>query len=350
MEKYAIIYGIESHQQDERTQMKNIRKDIADRAFKRVYLLCGTETYLVNQCRDMLRTAVLGADNADSGMNYSYYDGNTGFDVREMIETLNSFPFFADYRLVVVEDSGLFGSSGAEFAETVEQLPDTTVLVMTEQSPDKRTKLYKAIQKNGYICEFNPPDANEASAILKERFAAAGKRLSAVDLAYFVDYVGGDLFNMINEADKLIDYAGTRDTITEADINEICTMQIERKIFEITDNLVNHNKKEAMRIYYDLIALKESPLGILRFLMSQYNQMLLVRDAIDAGSADAQIAAECKLAPWLVKRLRSRMRNFSRRQILASLVQCINTEEAIKTGNIAENTGIEILLAILSAM
>ena len=298
----------------------------------------------------MLKTAVLGPENTDPGMNFSYYDGNSGYDVKEMIETLTSFPFFADYRLVIVEDSGLFGSAGAEFAETVEQLPETTVLVMTEQAPDKRTKLYKAIQKAGHVCEFNTPDANEASAILRERFTAAGKKISSAALAYFVDYVGGDLFNMTNEADKLIDFTGTRDTITEADINEICSMQIERKIFEITDNLINHNKKEAMRIYYDLIALKESPLGILRFLMSQYNQLLLVRDAIDAGSPDARIASECKLAPWLVKRLRSRLRNFTRRQILASLVQCLNTEESIKTGNIAENTGVEILLAILSAM
>ena len=333
--------------------MNNIRKDIESHSFKRVYLLCGTETYLINKCRDMLKNAVLGitgGGSGDSDMNYSHYDGNKGFDLKEMIESLNSFPFFADYRLVIAEDTGLFGASGAELADIVENIPATTVLVMIEESPDKRTKLYKAIQKIGYICEFSTPDASEAASILGRHFAGLNKRISSTALAYFIDYVGGDLLNLVNEADKLSDYTGDRDVITEADINAICTMQVERKIFELVDNLIGHNKKEAMKIYFDLIALKESPLGILRFLMSQYNQLLQIRSGIDSGSPDAKIASECKLSPWLVKRSRGRLRNFTRKQILTALVGCVNTEEAIKTGNIAENAGVEILLYSLASL
>lgn len=333
--------------------MNNIKKDIAAHSFKRVYLLCGTETYLINKCRDMLKEAVLGTgsnESPDSNMNFSYYDGNKGFDIREMIESLNSFPFFADYRLVIAEDTGLFGASGAELADVVEQIPDTTVLVIVDQSPDKRTKLYKAIQKTGYICEFKAPDAIEAAAIIGKHFAGLNKRISTATLSYFISYVGGDLLNLVNEADKLSDYTGSRDVITEADINEICIMQVEEKIFEIADNLINHNKKEAMKIYFDLIALKNQPLGILRILMKQYDQLLQVRSGIDAGHPDAKIASDCKLAPWLVKRNRAKLRNFTRRQILAALVQCVNTEEAIKTGNISESAGIEILLYGLAAI
>ncbi|MCR5321811.1 MAG: DNA polymerase III subunit delta [Lachnospiraceae bacterium] len=325
--------------------MNIIKKDIEAHSFKRVYLLCGSDIYLIHRCRDMIKKAVLGdIDADDSNMNFSYYDGNKGFDIKEMIENLNSFPFFSDHRLVIAEETGLFGASGAEFADMIEQIPDTTVLVIIDESPDKRTKLYKAIQKTGYVCEFTTPDAAEAAAIIGKHLSCLNKRISSSALAYFVDYVGGDLLNLVNEADKLADYTGTRDTITEADINAICTMQVERKIFEIVDNLIGHNKKAAMKIYFDLIALKESPLGILRFLMSQYNQLLQIRSGIDAGLPDARIASDCKLAPWLVKRSRSKLRNFTRRQILAALVQCVNTEESIKIGNIAESTGIEILL------
>ena len=328
--------------------MKNIKSDITNCTFKRIYLLYGSENYLINKCRDMIKTAVLGPDSSD--MNYSYYDGNKGFDIKDLTESATAFPFFADYRLVVVEDSGLFGASGAEFADTVETLPDTTVMIMIEQTADKRTRLYKSIQKAGYICEFKAPDALEAAGILGRHFNECGKKISSSALAFFVDYVGGDLLNLINEADKLSDYTGSRDTITEADIKAICTMQIENRIFEIIDNLISHNKKRAMQIYFDLIALKESPLGILRRLMSQYNTLLLIRDGIDAGKSDAQIASDGKLAPWQVKKNRPKLRDFDRRHILYALVQCANTEEAIKTGNIAENTGTEILLANLSSL
>ena len=331
--------------------MKNIQNDIAAHTFKKVYLLCGSETYLVNRYRDMLKNAVTeGQDPGSLTMNYATYDGNKGFDIKDLSESINSFPFFADHRLVVVSDSGLFGSEGADFAEDLDDMPDSTVLIFVEQSPDKRTKLYKAIQKCGYICEFSTPSPEETARMIGAHFAGYGKKASSATIDYFIDYVGGDLFHLVNEADKLCSYAGDRPQITEADINAICTMQIEKKIFEIIDNLMNHDLRGAMNIYFDLVALKESPLGILRVIMSQYNSLLLVRDGMDRNMSDAEIASSGKLSPWLVKKNRGKLRNCSRKQLLASLVACLNTEEDIKTGNLAESTGIEILLANLAAM
>ena len=348
--------------------MKNIESDIADRSFKRVYLLSGNETYLINQCRDRLKQAVLGetgndnpmggfgamsglgGDQSGSNMNFAQYDGNKGFDIKDLTESLMSFPFFADYRLVLAENSGLFGSAYADFADTVEQIPDTTVFVLIEEAPDKRTRLYKAIQKAGYVCEINTPDPANLARIVGKHFSELGKKISTGTLEYFIEYVGGDLLKLINEADKLSDYTGDRGSITEDDVRAICTMQIDNKIYEIIDNLINHNTARAMKIYFDLISLKESPLGILRLLMSQYNTLLLVREGMDERLPDDAIASSARLSSWVVRKNRAKLRDFTKRNILSSLVLCLNTEEDIKSGNIAESTGMEILLANLSSL
>ena len=327
--------------------MQNIDKDISERSFKRVYLLYGSETYLLNTYRDKLKAAVMGDGGSD--MNYACYNGNNGIDERELAESLMQFPFLSEYRLVVVEESGLFGKDN-DFPDIIAQIPDSTVLIITEKDADKRTRLYKAIQKNGYACEFTTPKPEELENIIGRMFREAGKKVSSHTVSYFVEYVGGDLFHLTTEADKLMDYTGSSAEITQKDIEAICTMQIERRIFDMVDNLIAHNRAAAMKIYFDLIALKEAPLGILRFLMSQYNSLLMVRDGMDRKLSEAESASETKQAPWLVKRNRAKLKNFTRNQILKSLVLMTNAEEQIKTGNLDENAGIEILLANLSVI
>ncbi|MCR5686281.1 MAG: DNA polymerase III subunit delta [Lachnospiraceae bacterium] len=327
--------------------MKNIDKDIKDRNFKRVYLLYGSESYLIIEYRNKLKAAVTG--NSPDNMNYAVYNGSNGIDERELYDSLMSFPFLAEYRLVVVEESGMFGKDN-DLAEIISQIPDSTVLIMVEKEADKRTKLYKAVQKYGYACEFSTPKPEELETILGNVFKEAGKKLSSHTLSFFVEYVGGDLFHLRTEADKLIDYTCGRAEITQKDIEAICTMQIEKKIFDMVDNLIAHNRSGAMKMYFDLIAMKEAPLGILRFLMSQYNSLLLIRDGMDRNLSDAQIASESKQAPWQVKRNKQRIRDYTRNRLLKCLVLMTNTEEQIKTGNLDEKAGIEILLANLSAI
>ena len=84
--------------------MKNLQEDIKTGNFRRVYLLCGDEAYLKIQYKDKLIKA-LNPD--DDTMNFSKYEGK-GIEVREMIDLCETMPFFADYRVILVENSGFF--------------------------------------------------------------------------------------------------------------------------------------------------------------------------------------------------------------------------------------------------
>ena len=82
--------------------MKNLQEDIKTGNFKNVYLLFGEEAYLKIQYKEKLIHA-LNPD--DDTMNFSKYEGK-GIEVREMIDLCETMPFFADRRVVLVENSG----------------------------------------------------------------------------------------------------------------------------------------------------------------------------------------------------------------------------------------------------
>ena len=80
--------------------MKTIDNDIKTGQFKQIYLLYGEEQYLIRQYRDKLKHA-LAAD--DDTMNFSAFSGSD-INQKEIIDLAETLPFFADRRLILIED------------------------------------------------------------------------------------------------------------------------------------------------------------------------------------------------------------------------------------------------------
>ena len=106
--------------------MKSLQEDIKNQEFKRVYLLFGEEEYLKQQYKSRLKKA-LAPEEED--MNYSYFEGKKT-EPREVIGLAETMPFFADRRVIFLEDTGFFKSAaGEELVDYLPQMPDSTCMI-----------------------------------------------------------------------------------------------------------------------------------------------------------------------------------------------------------------------------
>lgn len=80
--------------------MQTLNQDIRTGNFKRVYLLYGDERFLVNRYKNRLKEAVLNGD----AMNFHSFAGK-GLNLKEIIGLADTMPFFAEKRLILIEDS-----------------------------------------------------------------------------------------------------------------------------------------------------------------------------------------------------------------------------------------------------
>ena len=113
--------------------MQTLNQDIKERRFRRVYLLFGEEPFLVSSYKKRLREAISGDDT----MNFNYFEGKSP-DVKEIISLADTMPFFAERRLIMVDESGFFkGAAPEELADYIPELPETTCLVFCEKEVDK---------------------------------------------------------------------------------------------------------------------------------------------------------------------------------------------------------------------
>ena len=156
--------------------MKVLAQDIKTGEFKPVYLICGEEAFLKKSYKNRMKDAMVGDDT----MNFHYFEGK-GLDLKEIISLADTMPFFGDRRLILIEDSGLFKSGGADaLVEYLPQMPDTTCMLFVENEVDKRNRLYKKVKDLGYVAEMERQDARQLGAWAGGILAKEGSNMTVI--------------------------------------------------------------------------------------------------------------------------------------------------------------------------
>lgn len=324
--------------------MQKIRQDIKNGTYQNVYLLYGEENYLKNQYRDNLVKA-LCPDGED--MNFTRYEGK-GLDENEIIGQAETMPFFADRRVILVENSGMFKNKAEQMADYLGRLPDYLVLIFVESEVDKRSRTFKAVQKSGYAAEFAEQTEETLTKWVLGRISRAGKRITRQDMEHFLTMTGSDMINIDSELEKLLTYTMDRDVITRADIDAVGAPQISNQIFDMVRAVTEHQQKAALNWYYDLLALKEPPMRILYLLARQFNQLLQIKEMQAAGLPNRDIASKIGMPPFAVSRSSGLCRRYSADQLRQIVEECVQTEQEVKTGHLDDTISVEMLIVKFS--
>lgn len=319
--------------------MQIIKEHIKQNQYKPVYLLYGSEAYLKKLYRNKLKDGIL--DGADS-MNYSYFEGK-GIEESRVIEMAETLPFFAERRLIVIENSGWFKNQNS-FADYVKQIPSTTYLVFAENEVDKRSRMYKAVKENGTIAEMNGMDEKNLKLWIASLLARDGKKIAESTILYLIQKSGTDMDSLSNEIEKLVSYVMDREVITAGDVDAVCTTLVAGKIFQMMDAIALKQQEQALKLYYDLLTLREKPMSILFLLTRHFNILLQVKELSASGYPNSEISRKAGVPPFTVSKYITQSKNFPMEVLLAALRSCADTEERVKTGRIADQLGVEMLI------
>lgn len=320
--------------------MKTIDNDIKRQELKKVYLLYGEERYLIRQYRDKLKIALTSPDDT---MNFSSFEGED-LNIKEIIDLAETLPFFADRRVIFIEDSKLFKKGGDELGEYMDNLPETTYFVFIEEEVDKRSKLFKAVGKYGNAVEFGKQTDETLMKWVGGRISKEGKNITQAAYQRFIAKTGTDMQNIEKELEKLLCYTMEKNVIEPEDVEAITTEQISNKVFEMVDAIAGHKQKHAMDLYYDLLALKEAPMRILFLITRQFQILLTVKVMANQGFGNKEIAAKAGCPEWAVRKYQGQARAFSLEQIKQAISDGVTYEEAVKTGRMNDQMAVEMFI------
>ncbi|MHC1785544.1 MAG: DNA polymerase III subunit delta [Christensenellales bacterium] len=321
----------------------------------RCYLFEGEEEYTKRAALQSLQGRVLKGDFA--ALNHSVLRDPP---VDELIAVGETLPLLADRRLVVVKDFSLLaGKSAAQDAEEdagkpgkdagadrisawLNKLPGSLCLVFYVGGKANATRrLYKQIAKQGGVVTFDTPDQNTLIKWMARELKAFGKQIDRATAEQMLFAVGDDMNRLSNELAKVAACAGERNEIQLADIDAVCIKTTEYKVFDLADAVVAGKADRASRLMRDMLREGEERLMLLALLQRQYRQLLFARILMAGGTPPDSLARTLGVPPFIARKLQTVAGQYTVGRLKWAYDLLIDTEFAVKSGQISEEGSLE---------
>lgn len=326
------------------------------------YLFHGEDEFSRSETLAALKEKM--GDPSLAELNTTVFDGSK-VTLGELQHACGSVPFMAERRLVIVdglltrlESKGKEGTLSAwqkeyleELTQYLKRLPETTRLIfvedksISESNPVHRLAL---ADERGHVKEFKPPQGSKLNRWIKERVRKKGGQINPAAVEELGAFVGNDLRLLDQEIEKLVVYVDQARPISEDDVRVLVSYVREANIFEMADALGQRDGQRAAKLLHQLLDEGKHPLALLGMIVRQFRIMIQVKELNERGLSQQDIAARLGLHRFVVKKAVRQAMNFSMELLEAIYRKLLETDVAIKTGQMDEVLALDILVVGLT--
>lgn len=235
-----------------------------------LYILYGLDDFSLNEG---LRKIKRGLDNSEMlAANTATLDAKQ-LNLGELKDICSTAPFLSQARLVIV--NGLLkrfelrprqSRGGRHIAESkvgglgewqtlgvyIGQMPASTTLVLVDGRIDNRNPLLKELSSLAKVMRFPLLRGKSLRAWIQNRVVEKGGTITPQALNWLAELVGGNLWIMEAEIDKLVLYAYGR-PIEESDVGKLVSYAREVSVFSLVDAILDGEAKTAHRLLHQLL-------------------------------------------------------------------------------------------------
>lgn len=278
-----------------------LKEDIKNGRLSPSYFLYGEESFLVKSYAERIKNKALGGD--DSGINLVEISGNPDFSM--LIDHIEAVPFFADYKVIMINDFSLENvdeDKAEELLNILKSIPDTAVLIFYltgisfSLKSAKVKKLFEGIKKYAAVCEFKPLTSKEAANVITAKVNKEKRKITPSNANYLAEITVCDLNLASAETRKLCSYVGEGGEITKEIIDRMVEKRLETQVFTLSTAMLGKDKRKAFQILNSLFEQRAEPVAVLAALASAYTELYMYKAAINSNVSFNQVAADNKYA------------------------------------------------------
>lgn len=275
------------------------------------------------------------------------FDDVTEKNFQHLINTLETPPFLAERRMVVIKGLPTPPDTKSSLdleplQQSLETLSETSLVIFVSQSPDKRTRFYKYLSKQAQAEAFPVPQGAELLSWLAKRFQQSQRRISPAAAQMMAYYCAGDVDRLALEVEKLsLIEAGE---IREEDVARLVSPSPEAKVFKMLDLIGKGTLADVLSELQQLLHSGEEIMMVFAMIVRQLRLLLQVRSLLDRSTSPQEIQRRLKLAPFQVGMLMKQARLFSLQQLRDAYRQLAQMDYQIKTGKIPMSSESSTLL------
>ncbi len=332
-------------------------KQIKQKVIHPIYLLYGTETFLINETKQLLIDTILNKEDLE--FNLSSFDlAETPIEIA--LEDAETLPFMGERKLLFLHNPHFLTAEKTK--EKVEHNLARLEAYLKEPAPysivvfvapyeklDERKKLTKALKKQAALFDAKKLTEADLKKWIHARADYNGVTFDPKAVELLLTLAGTNLFMLTSEIDKMALYIGRGHIIDVETVESLVSRSLEQNIFHLVDKIVERKIEDALRIYYDLLKLNEEPIKILAVITNQIRLIYQVKELARRGYGQKQIASHLKVHPFRVKLAAGQAQRFAENELIKLIKQLADADYKMKTGAMNKELLIELILLKLKS-
>lgn len=289
-----------------------------------VFLYFGDEELLIKEKINELKRGI-----TDPSLNIEQIDGGEP-DLERIISALQTQPLLIGSKLLIINNVDLRLKEWDHVLPALEIVPAGTTVVFHALAVDRRSKIFKLIDRIGEAYEFKSFAAWEQDQVIcwiSRRVKSAGKEIDHLAAVSLQEICGNSLMKLSSEIDKLITYIGDRRQITKDDV-ECLASPGQISVFALSDAVADKDLKRSLSAFRALQKNKIDLFPILSMLANRYRIMLMGKEMKDP----MKIAQTLKASPYYVRKCLRNAGSFTREELKKNLELLLETDLKLKSG------------------
>jgi DNA polymerase-3 subunit delta len=319
------------------------------------YIFHGPDDLSRNEALAKLKEQMGDPSLAD--LNTTILDGES-LSLGELQQVCDSLPFMLDRRMVIVHHYlTRLGGGGKRDGEALDALvrylpsmSDSVRLIFVEADTlPKNHPILKMAGKHdkGHIQTFEGPGRGGMVGWVVQRTEAKGATIERPAADALVIAVGDDLRLLDSEIEKLAIYAGDERPITADDVDLLVPYAGTANVFAMVDAIGRRDGRTALRVLHKLLDENSAPLYLLSMIVRQFRILIQVKELSAQGLAASTIAKRAGLHPFVAEKAQRQAMNFTMGQLEIIYARLLETDLAIKTGQMEDVLALDTLVAAL---
>ncbi len=247
-------------------------------------------------------------------------------DAQDIIDSLQSLPFLAQKKLVVIRNGGANKRLVEQIEQIISSIGDSTDVIFHEPQIDKRTAYFKVLKNKTSFEEFNELDANNLAKWLVEEAKKKQAKLNLADANYLVERLGTNQSLLANELDKLLLY---ETQITRLNIDLLTDPTPQSKIFDLLDAAFGGRKEQALRLYDEQRVQKVEPRAILAMITWQLQQIAIAKMA--GNRSIIEVSKDSGLKEYPLRKAKNLADKLNDKQLKEMVSEALDIDYRAKT-------------------
>ncbi|MBN1246963.1 MAG: DNA polymerase III subunit delta [Anaerolineae bacterium] len=316
--------------------------------------------YVLHGENGLAREEALAQIVAECGLADEFRDMNTeilegAVSPGELRRACGVVPFLSAVRIVVARDvlSKVRADATQEIVDVLPDVAPTTHLIFDEDKtlPKSHPLLKQSDAAGIQVQHFAVPDARSLPGWVVQRTRSYGGQIEGRAAAILAQNIGGNLRLLDQEIQKLLLYVGDRDEITAEDVRVMVPyIQSADVIFQLVDAMGQRDGRRAATYLHRLLEVGEHPLGIFGMIVRQFRLLIQIRWLIDQHYPQSQIVSRLSLHPYVAKKVSAQADQFTPSQLQDAYRLLMDTDLAIKRGEVPADIALDMLVAQLTRL